>query len=184
MSEKETAMSETGKVPTPEELADRMAIQEVIHTYARGLDRADADILKSACWSDSEVDYGGYRGPAHPFCDALPLSLRNFVNTQHQLSNMLIFLDGDSAKAETYLTAHHRRPDATEMTYIGRYLDDLKKRDGVWKISFRKIVMTWHQDAAISEDFEKNTSLAPVARATNQPDDPSYEFLHRQETSE
>lgn len=170
-------MSETGKVPTQEELADKMAIQEVIHTYARGLDRADANILKSTCWPDAKVDYGGYQGQAHPFCDALPDALRNFVNTQHQVSNTLIFLDGDSAKAETCVTAHHRRPDDTEMTYIGRYLDDLQKRGGVWKISFRKIVMAWHQDTAVSEDFEKNPSLVPVARATNQPDDPSHDFL-------
>ncbi|MBL6689533.1 MAG: nuclear transport factor 2 family protein [Pseudomonadales bacterium] len=172
-------MTEVGKVPTLEELADRLAIQEVIHTYARGVDRADADILKSTCWEDSEVDYGGYKGPAHPFLDMLPDGLRKFVNTQHQVSNILVFLDGDSnkAKAETYLTAHHRRPDDTEMTYIGRYLDDLEKRNGVWKISFRKIVMTWHQDAACSDNFEQNASLVPIARATNQPDDPSHEFL-------
>ncbi len=170
-------MTETGKVPSLEEMADRLAIQEVIHTYARGVDRADADILKSACWPDSEVDYGGYQGPAHPFCDALPDGLRKFVNTQHQISNTLIFLDGDKAKAETYLTAHHRRPDDTEMTYIGRYLDDLEKRDDVWKISFRKIVMTWHQDAPCTDNFEGNPSLAPIARATNQADDPSHEFL-------
>lgn len=170
-------MHEVGKVPDPGELADRLAIQEVIHVYARGVDRADAQILKSTCWPDAEVDYGGYKGPAHPFCDALPDGLRKFVNTQHQVSNVLVFLAGDKAKAETYLTAHHRRPDDTEMTYIGRYLDELEKRDGVWKISFRKIVMTWHQDAACTEDFEQNPSLVPIARATNQSDDPSYEFL-------
>ena len=170
-------MTEVGKVPTLEEMADRMAIQEVIHMYARGVDRADADILKSACWPDSELDYGGYKGPAHPFCEALPDGLRKFVNTQHQVSNILIFLDGDKAKAETYLTAHHRRPDDTEMTYIGRYLDNLEKRDGVWKISFRKIVMTWHQDASCTDDFELNASLVPIARASNGSDDPSHEFL-------
>ena len=75
-------MTEVGQVPNLEEMADRLAIIEIIHTYARGVDRADAEILKSACWDDAELDYGGYKGPAHPFCDALPDGLRKFVNTQ------------------------------------------------------------------------------------------------------
>ncbi len=167
-----------GQVPSLEVMADRMAITEIIHMYARGVDRADADILKSTCWEDSELDYGGYKGPAYPFLEALPGGLKNFVNTQHQISNTLIFLDGDKASAESYLTAHHRRPDDTEMTYIGRYLDKLEKRNGIWKLSYRKIVMTWHQDAAMSENFEGNQSLVPIDRATHDPDDPSYAFLN------
>ena len=79
-------MSETGKVPTSAEMADRLAIQEVIHAWSRGLDRADAELLKSVAWPDSEVDYGGYKGPTHPFCDLLPDALKNYVNTQHQVS--------------------------------------------------------------------------------------------------
>lgn len=170
-------MGEVGQVPGLEEMADRLAILEVIHTYARGVDRADAEILKSACWPDSELDYGGYKGPAYPFCDMLPDGLRNFVNTQHQISNTLIKITGDKASVESYLTAHHRRPDNTEMTYIGRYLDRMEKRNNVWKISFRQIVMTWHQDAAMSENFELNASLVPIARATHDGDDPSHELF-------
>jgi hypothetical protein len=63
------------------------------------------------------------------------------------------------------------------MTYIGRYLDRMEKRHGVWKIKFRQIVMTWHQDSAISEDFDNNQSLVPITRATHDLDDPSYAFL-------
>ena len=170
-------MAEVGQVPNLEEMADRLAIIEIMHTYARGVDRADAEILKSACWDDAELDYGGYKGPAHAFCDALPDGLRKFVNTQHQISNTLIRIEGGIANVESYLTAHHRRPDDTEMTYIGRYLDRMEKRHGVWKIKFRQIVMTWHQDTAMSEDFDNNQSLVPITRATHGPDDPSFEFL-------
>lgn len=170
-------MTEVGQVPNLDEMADRLAIIEIIHTYARGVDRADAEILKSTCWEDAELDYGGYKGPAHSFCDALPNGLRNFINTQHQISNTLIEVAGDEASVESYLTAHHRRPDDTEMTYIGRYLDRMEKRKGVWKIKFRQIVMTWHQDAAMSENFDKNQSLVPITRATHDPDDPSFEYL-------
>jgi hypothetical protein len=175
-------MSEVGQVPGPQEVADRMAITDVIHRYARGIDRANADILKSTCWPDAELDYGTYQGPAHPFCDALSQGLKRFFNTQHQVSKMIIEIDGDSANVETYLTAHHYNPveeggKSTEMTYIGRYLDQMEKRDNVWKIKFRKIAMTWHQNAETSEDFDSNPSLVPIARATNDEDDPLFAFL-------
>lgn len=170
-------MTEVGQVPGIQEIADRLAIVEVIHTYARGVDRADAGILKSTCWPDSELDYGGYKGPAYPFCDSLPDGLKNFVNTQHQISNILMAIDGDEARVECYLTAHHRRKDDSEMTYIGRYLDHMEKRGDVWKIKYRKIVMTWHQDAAMSENFDQNASLVPISRATHDDDDPSFSFF-------
>ena len=177
-------MAEIGQVPDLQEIADRLAIIEVIHTYSRGLDRADADVLKSTCWPDAQVDYGFFKGEAHPFLENMPNGLRTYRNTQHQISNTLIAIEGSQARVESYLTAHHYRPgeqgDNSEMTYIGRYLDHLEKRDNVWKIKFRKIVMTWHQDAKTSENFEKNASLTAIAQATHNPDDPSFAFFSGQ----
>ncbi len=175
-------MAEIGAVPDLEEMANRLAIIEVIHAYSRGLDRADADLLKSTCWPDAQVDYGFFKGDAHPFLENMPSGLKRYKNTQHQISNSLISIEGDNARVESYLTAHHYLPaedggENSEMTYIGRYLDQLEKRGDVWKIKFRKIVMTWHQDARTSEDFEKNASLTAIAQATHNPDDPSWTFL-------
>ena len=65
-------MSETGHIPSLEELANRLAIQDVLNKHSRGVDRADADMLKSAYWPEAEVAYGGFDGPAHTFCEALP----------------------------------------------------------------------------------------------------------------
>ena len=124
-------MNDIGKTQTLDELADKLAIIEIIHAYARGVDRADSGILKSTCWEDAEVDYGGYKGLAHPFCESLPNAIKNYKNTQHQVSNTLIFFDSPTnASVESYVTAHHLRSDNTEMTYIGRYLDKMEKRSG------------------------------------------------------
>ena len=74
-------MNDIGKTQTLDELADKLAIIEIIHAYARGVDRADSGILKSTCWEDAEVDYGGYKGLAHPFCESLPNAIKNYKNT-------------------------------------------------------------------------------------------------------
>lgn len=173
-------MAETGMVPGLEEVADRLAILEVVAMHSRGVDRASSEILKSCYWDDAEVDYGGYKGPAHPFCDMLPDAIKRYENTQHVLGNTLVEFEGEAATVESYVTAYHylgqeEEPD-TEMTYIGRYLDRMEKRDGVWKISFRKIVMTWHQNALASADEERNPSLQPITRSSRYPEDPLFSF--------
>ena len=146
-----------------------------------GVDRASADILKSAYWPDADLDYGFYKGNAHQFCEQLVVGIRRHENTQHQVSNISIDINGDEARVESYVTAHHYLPvedgQDTEMTYIGRYLDRMQKRDNVWKIMFRLVVMTWHQNSFASADEEKNPSLAAIARACRYPEDPLFEFL-------
>jgi len=173
-------MTQTGAVPSVEEVADRLAISEVVAMHTRGVDRASAKLLKSCYWEDAEVDYGGYKGPAHAFCDMLPEAIKRYANTQHHLGNTLAEIDGDNAIVETYVTAYHylaveQEPD-TEMTYIGRYIDRMQKRDGVWKITFRQVVMTWHQNALATADEERNPSLQALARAGRHPDDPLFKI--------
>lgn len=171
---------QVGEVPAPEEVADRLAIMEVVYVHCRGVDRASTEILQSCYWPDADVDYGGHKGHAHTFCESLPSRLKRFSNTHHQVSNIVIKFDGRDALVETYLTAYHYLPvengEDTEMTYLGRYLDHMHKRDGVWKIQFRKIVMTWHQNALASADEEKNPSLKLITRAGRYPEDPWFGF--------
>ena len=94
-----------------------------------------------------------------------------FVSTQHFIGNCLIELDGDTAQAETYFHAYHRFaggggtaenreaagmagageaadtmvwPEGeSELMLAGRYLDRIERRDGVWKISYRKMICDW-----------------------------------------
>ena len=43
-------------------LLDRQAITECVHRYARGLDRRDTDLLRSAYHPDAVEDHGQYVG--------------------------------------------------------------------------------------------------------------------------
>ena len=166
-----------GHTPDLATLANRMAIQEILHIHSRGVDRADEEILKSAYWPDAEVAYGGYNGPAWPFCEALPNSIRKYAATQHTVSNILIELDGDEAVTESYVTAYHylanENGEDTEMTYLGRYIDHMQKRDNVWKIKFRQVVMDWNQNANASAILE-GPPFAGLARGARGDDDPLF----------
>ena len=86
---------------------------------------------------------------------------------------------GDHAKVESYVTAYHylaTDDGDSEMTYLGRYLDAMEKRDDVWKIKHRKIVMDWNQNVASTAQWEGPTFDA-IARGARLPEDPVYAFL-------
>lgn len=174
-------MTETGQVPNAAEVADRFAIMDVLNMHSRGVDRASAEILKSAYWPNAKVDYGAFKGNAHQWCEGLPAGIRHYAGTQHKISNIAIEFKGDEAKVETYVTAYHYlavlNGDDTEMTYIGRYFDDMEKRDNVWKIKFRKICMDWHQNALVTHD-DDNPGLNQITRGGRQPEDPLFSFLN------
>ena len=88
-----------GRIPDLTELANRLAIFEVLAQHSRGVDRADEAILQSAYWPDAEVNYGGFNGNAHEFCKMLPTAIRGYARTHHAISNINIAFNGDDARA-------------------------------------------------------------------------------------
>ncbi len=167
---------EPGRVPDAAELADRLAIHEVLAVHSRGVDRADAQILKSAYWPDAEVAYGAFDGSAHQFCDGLPRGIKRYQSTQHTVTNVLIEQVDADALVESYVTAYHLSSvdsPETEMTYLGRYLDHMQRRNGVWKILFRRVVMDWNQHQGVSARFDGPT-FSGLALGGHAPDDPLF----------
>ncbi len=178
-------MQGTGVIPDSGEIADRLAIQDVLAVHCRGVDRADEAALKSAYWPDAEVAYGGFEGLAHTFCEMLPGSIVRFAHTQHSISNVLIrFSDGAGgrrqAAVETYITAYHYlAADAgadTEMTFLGRYLDRFERRDTTWKISHRRVLMDWNQNAGATAVWA-GPPFDGLARGARYPSDPVYSLF-------
>ena len=180
-----------GRVPDAREVADRLAIQEVLALHCRGVDRADEAALKAAYWPDAEVAYGGFEGSAHQFCELLPTSIGQFARTQHTISNVYIqFTDNPAAAhrrlaaVETYVTAYHYTAanadgNDTEMTYIGRYHDQFEHRDSLWKIRHRRVLHDWNQNAAASAIWS-GPPFEGLVRGGRYPDDPLYAHFAQQ----
>jgi hypothetical protein len=158
-------------------LADRLAIQDVLCRYARGIDRCDEAVLRAVWWPGATADYGNGAGDAGDWSGAVVTALGAMRRTQHFLGNMLIEIDGDGATAETYCRAYHEI-DGTggpeEMEVGGRYLDRLEKRDGEWRIAQRRYVLDWNRNTPSTAAWDGPLYGGLQRRGARAPDDPSY----------
>ena len=155
-------------------------ITDVLTRYCRGIDRCDLDILSGVFWSDAECDYGSGTQNAIAWSKATVAALKGMLRTQHAISNILIDLNGDRAKAETYCQAYHEfdSPDGRrEMVVGGRYLDNLECRQGRWRIFSRLYVMDWNRNSPSTSEWETGIYVGLKTRGSRSPNDPSQGFL-------
>lgn len=131
-------------------LLDRAEIHDVLMRYCRGVDRGDADLVRSAYHEGSWDDHGYWTGPGEEFGAFIVARLTGAtLRTTHAVANELIELDGDSAHVETYVFAHLWRADGggdggeSLDLFAGRYVDRFERRDGRWRIARRTVVHDW-----------------------------------------
>lgn len=158
------------------EIADRLAIAETLALYCRGIDRCDGGLLAEVFTPDARIDYGdGARSPAETI-PGLMAGLRTMRLTQHNISNTVMRLCGDTAKAETNCVALHLIPapeGQIELVVGGRYLDTLVKLDGTWRIAERIYVMDWNRSSPATMQTEGGLFDGLQRRGTRAPEDPS-----------
>lgn len=141
-------------------LVAKQACQDTLMRYARGVDRCDPELVRSAYHPDAYDDHGGYQGGVDGFIAWLkPTVQGGFACTMHKLGNMLIEVDGDRAFAETYAVAHHVSGDvasagATDLVMGVRYLDRLEDRGTGWKIADRRMSFEWERSVEIGSQRE------------------------------
>jgi len=129
-----------------DELVAKDAIREQIYNYARGLDRMDKELAYGVWHPDGTASYiGTYEGSGAGFVDWVWPRHEPLVAHSHQITNVLIKVDGDTAVSESYVMASlQARPSenrATTRLVRSRYADTWSKRDGRWAID-RRVAIT------------------------------------------
>ena len=133
---------------TIEELVAQQEIRDVLARYTRGIDRMDAELVRSCYHPGAYDDHGAFQGTAEEFVEWVQQVLSYFDTTMHFLGQQLIEIAGDRAHSETYCVAYHRRDardgDEGHDLWMGlRYVDVLESRDGEWRIADRRCVFDW-----------------------------------------
>lgn len=127
-----------------EQLLDKQDIIECLGRFSRGMDRFDREIFLSAFHPDATMAAGPFVGsPAECFDWARPMHEAGQIATHHNLLNVTIEIDGDTAHTETYYLFVGRNRDDSNWIAGGRYIDRLEKRDGVWRIALRTNAIEW-----------------------------------------
>lgn len=133
-------MASTGPVE------DRLAIRELMEAYADAVFRHDAEAW-AECWTPDAVwDLMGHevRG-----LDAMVPAWKGAM-TGFRLAAFFVFpgvttVEGDTARARSHTQEHLHLHDGGARRIIGRYQDELVKRDLRWRFSVRRYAVL-HED--------------------------------------
>lgn len=168
-----------------EKLAMMMARQEILAVlarYARGVDRADAELLAS-CYHDDAIEEHGttFNGPASEYIAGAMERLKLMGPLAHYLGSSHIEFDGDTAWVETYVLTFARLSadgEDTDTLTGGRLCDRFEQRGGEWRIAHRKMTFDWNHDAASNEGWCRGLFDAAnprFHRGSKSTDDLSYQ---------
>jgi hypothetical protein len=154
---------------------DKQAIRDQLYAYCRAVDRLDVPLGHSVFHEDSHADYGEgvYNGPGRGCIDAIVASHDHLTTHSHQISNVLIDLDGDRAGSEAYMTGtmwFERDGKPFQIFVRARYLDAWEKREGRWAITRREL-------AYDHDEVREVTPMRGPSHCSRDADDPSYKFL-------
>lgn len=158
-----------------QEVADRDEIRQTLMRYCRGVDRADEDLINSAFHPGAIDDHGTPR-PATELARGVATGPQRQL--MHFTGNVLIELDGDTAFAESYFISfspHDEDGLTSTRTRAGRYLDRFERRDGAWKITYRRVVDEW----ARLDELKKIPQWIGPHAGVRGPDDLVYHMRER-----
>lgn len=181
---------------------DQMAIQQVLGTYCRAIDRLDVALLRSVYHDDAVDDHGVVCMNAHEFASYIVAELPKLcAYSMHTVTHAVIEVNGDFASSEAYYLAFHRVEggEASLGAFFGpryfaaqqaagcvaglhaydcggRYLDVFERRQGVWRILRREITNEFAvcRAAGVPQEGLPAAFHKPGRRDA---EDPSYQTL-------
>lgn len=132
-----------------EDLLERDAIRQVLTAYANALDSFQPERLLTEVFSpDAEVDYtaaGGMQGSPVELVNWLGEAMSKFDAWQHLLGNFVIEVDGNTANTRT--ECFNPLQSSTATVLVGCcYHDELSKADDVWRITRRRLSVSWMKE--------------------------------------
>jgi hypothetical protein len=134
-----------------EALVHRMAIYDVVARYCRGIDRMDAELVRSCYHPDATDEHGSFHGTVDEYLAWVFRLLGTYDSTQHLIANHLVDFAGNTpasgvAVSETYGVSVHQTAGgslAKNLVVGFRFVDRFEYRDGRWLIAARAATTEW-----------------------------------------
>jgi hypothetical protein len=160
---------------TVQQLKDRQDILDCIQRESRARDRQDVDMITSCWWEDGVDEHGPVVTKAPEYAArANKGHAANFNMTSHNITNHLCEIKGDTAYCESYVVGGLFWLDGKTTTIaFGRYIDQLERRQGEWRITTRRCTIEMSADTDGTWVHSKN--VKGFLKALWNKDDPSYQ---------
>jgi hypothetical protein len=135
--------------------ADRLALRDLVETYARGADRREPELVASLFGETgvlSRADAPGEPGWVRNGAAEIEGPMRRLSRydvTTHFLGQQSVWFDAadaDRATGETYCLAHHLHVvDGLQVNDVMsiRYQDEYVRASGRWRFATRTLVVDW-----------------------------------------
>jgi hypothetical protein len=160
-------------------------IRQVLARYCRGIDRADADLLRTVYHPGATDHHGPVQGSAEHFIDQFIARVHSeraagdHRCAMHHITNVLLLSRTDeTAMVESYFVAFNPTDPEGERALTwsgGRYLDVFRLIDGAWKISERTVLLDFNRANITGETSPRLDSGYPQGQRGT--DDLSYPFI-------
>jgi SnoaL-like domain len=160
---------------TVQNLKDRQDILDCIQRESRARDRQDVEMI-TACWWEDGIDE---HGPSVSNAPDYPKRANaghgaNFNMTSHNITNQICDIEGAIAYCESYVIGGLFWLDGKTTTIaFGRYIDQLEKRKGEWRILTRRCTIEMSADTDGTWVHSKN--VKGFLKGLWSKEDPSYE---------
>jgi hypothetical protein len=158
-----------------QQLKDRQDIFDCIQRESRARDRQDVDMIAGCWWEDGVDEHGSVVTEAPAYAARSNAGHgANFNMTSHNITNHTCELEGDTAYCESYVVGGLFWLDGKTTTIaFGRYLDQLQKRNGEWRIVTRRCTIEMSADTDGTWVYSKN--VKGFLKGLWNREDPSYE---------
>lgn len=134
-----------------EELEARVAIEDTLKRFCRGVDRQDWALARTLYHDGGYDDHGFFKGTGDALLEHVAELHRHQDHSMHFISNVLIdFQTRDRAIVESYVLVLQRfgpeAPDVPPGSHgvrklaSARYVDQFEKRKGEWRVVHRTLV--------------------------------------------
>jgi hypothetical protein len=132
-------------------LIDLELLRRFPQRYARAVDDRDHDALAALFDPDGTVDGTRGKQAVPDYLESMASLPRSFSASMHMLADPLIDFEAgaDTAHLDTYAVVFQTGPvggSGADLTLGMRYLDDMVRRDGVWRIHHRTSKMEWMRE--------------------------------------
>lgn len=153
-------------------LEAKQAVAELLYRYCKGVELRDAEMISSVFHPDGLAEYPRFRASG---AEIGPLLARTIASecaaSRILITNLLVDVDGDQARSESSFLISRVVHDGNRYALqqaIGTYADEIRRRDGSWRIIHRRASTAWAWRTP-SSDVLSVTALPPFEDQISRP---------------